>query len=211
MLARQIEATIAGKKLLLEEPTVGAIESLARDFNGNLQDRLAYKRFMRDMAAVAISSIDGKPIDQEKFDARAEFPKLKDWNRLQAAYNVLMKVDEVAKSIDQAKARLRQNDGENCELLLPSGMKVVLAALTVEQDEELEMKGKYANNDLLRSLHDKIQLAIVELEGQKVDHSTFNARVSLPYYGDWQLLSAVYNLMTQEEEDVDAFLKGVLG
>ncbi|MCC6546229.1 hypothetical protein IT570_03585 [Candidatus Sumerlaeota bacterium] len=211
MIANSHSTQISGKEITFEEPSIGAVEQIARDFEGDLRQPNIYAHFMRDMAAIAIVQIDGKPVDHGTFDARETFPRIREWQKLQSAYNKLMGADELAVSLQEALKELRSNDYSECTLKLPSGKAVLLRPLTIKQDEEIEKKGHYQLKDGLRALHDKINAAIVQVDGAAVDHSTFNARVAFPFYKDWQLLTSVYPFFDQDEESIENFLRGVLG
>ncbi len=69
----------SGRMVVIRPLDEEGIESVLRSGNYGATDWL---RMMNDLAALAIESVDGTPVNRETFRARVEFPGNADWNLL---------------------------------------------------------------------------------------------------------------------------------
>lgn len=201
---RTIEVELpSGHKVKLREPRIATEEAVAASYTEKQLTNGQARRFARDLFAAAIVEFDSKPVDAD-FNPRKAIAAFADWNVLEAAYNSLLDLETIMATILEVKVKL----AAKCpavDVKLSDGRVVTLAPLTIDQVEDLEVKGRYSASQWFQALHDRAAAAIVRLNGEAVIPGVFNARVEIPLSRDWAILKALAGEMNNTEVDLQDF------
>jgi len=191
----------------LAEPRIETVEALALEFTGEeSQTPLGQKRVAHSIVAATITHVDGKPVNPADFNPRREWPCLRDWNRLEKAFDHLLGVSEL---LIAAIAAAREAAGQRrprCRFQLPGNRNVEMRSLELEEDQLLQMETRHSPREWYSLGMDRAALGIAAIDGTPVVRETFDPRATFPLYSDWLIIITVFCRLTIEEEDVQDFL-----
>jgi hypothetical protein len=193
MHIQETSVTVDNKSVCLRELSIESFEAVCSDFT---QDQLAsghLRRLNNQVVAAAIVEIDGKPVDHASASPRSAFPLSRHWAILEAAYRSFLPTSNIPPSAS----------GDRVEVTLRSGRRVTLQALSVDQEERIEIEGRYQPREWARALHDKVAASIVLVDGEPVLRPAFDARVSIPGAVDWSTLQEAFRALNQPESPAD--------
>ncbi|MBI1234880.1 MAG: hypothetical protein GC208_10305 [Alphaproteobacteria bacterium] len=198
----------SGHQVTIQEPRIVTEEAVAVSYTEKQLVGGQSRRFARDLCAAAIVEFDGKRVD-DLFNPRQALSSFADWNVLEAAYNSMLGVESIMAATNSAVEQLKQNKNTSVEVTMSDGRLVTLVPLTIDQVEELEVRGRYGANEWFRALHDRAAASVSKVNGEAVIPGVFNARVEFPLSRDWAVLKAVTAEMNSAEVDPRDFFPSI--